>query len=83
MNRMSPLKIEILLHYYCLSGDYDIERLGAPAQSSAVAEFIELGLLRHSERPGQKYEGVSGALKPYVEALCAVPLPQQQWVIPS
>lgn len=79
---MSPLRIEIALHYYTIPGDYDPERLDAPAVKEAIQDYIEAGLLQVSAREGQRFEGVDEALSVYVEALCSVPLPVLKWSMP-
>ena len=80
---MTPLQIEIALHYHCCPGDYDPERLDAPAVKEALEGFVECGLLRRSTRSGQFYEGVNTPLTMYVEALCKVQLPELKWVQPA
>ena len=82
---MSPLEIEILIHYYCSPTEYRDGDLGAPAVRDAMREFVTLGLINVLPEPnehGARYRGNSDALKPYVEALCAIPLPVQRWVLP-
>jgi hypothetical protein len=80
MSRISPLKIEILLHYYYSPHDHSS---ASPAHREAYDEFVKLGLLRVSAKPGIVYEGNAEALRIYVYALCAVPLPERRWVIPT
>ncbi len=80
---MSPLYIEIALHYHCRTDDFP--RLDAPAVKSALIDFVSSGLLRpQSDAPGTRrnYEPTDG-LAVWVEALRAVPWPKQVWAIPS
>ena len=83
---MTPLEIEILLHYY-YSRDYDYTNLCSPAVREACERFVELGLLEEinscSTPLKNKYIGNIDALEPYVKALCSVKLPVQTWVIPT
>lgn len=79
---MSPLEVEILIHYYCSALDF--RDLGAPAIKSAINRFIALGLLKHNDGDeGSQYRPVREALEIYIEAICSVPLPERQWVIPK
>lgn len=79
---MSPLQIEIAIHYRCSPGDYDPARLDAPAVQDAIGIFLQLGLLKKSDKPGQKFEGVEEPLRMYVAALERVPLPRLTWLFP-
>ena len=88
---MSPLMIEILIHYYVTGGvDYGPPRLDAPAVADAINAFLRRGLLFRYETiyPNEKpkkdtpiYIANRDALEPYVNALCRVPLPVKRWVI--
>lgn len=85
----SPLEIKIALHYYCHPGDYDGGE-GPHFESSAVRrmhiEFVERGLLRRVDgepAEGEAHWTAAPALEVYVDALCAVPWPVQEWVIPK
>lgn len=79
---LSPLEVEILIHYYCSNKDF--RNIDAPAVDSAILGFVELGLLkridnRHLGDP--RYEGNNNALKVYVDAICSVPLPELKWTV--
>lgn len=82
MITMTPLKVEILLHYWYSPEDYDPERIGFPAQQEAIGEFVAAGLIREN-LPGSspRYTGNSDALRVYVEAILAVPVPHQEWIL--
>lgn len=75
---VAPAFIEVLLAFW-----YDPnarERDWSPGQVEFISRLESRGILtRH-------YDGRLGcnpdALKPYIIAVCAVPLPIQQWVIP-
>lgn len=77
---MTPLQIEILLHYHCCPGDYRDGDFAAPAVREAIDGFRDAGLLKDSGQ-GRIYEPTDG-VRAYVDALCAVPLPVLQWVVP-
>ena len=77
---MTPLGIEILMHY-CTRG-VDFERMDAPACRDTIANFVKLGLLS-KEAPCDRlpiYFATDGA-RLYLETLCKVPLPVRKWVI--
>lgn len=83
---MTPLEIEILLHYYCV-GNEDFKNLDAPAVETAIKKFVLLGLIceateTEQETHGIKFYGDKRALKVYAEALGEVPLPKNIWVMP-
>ena len=75
------LEIEVLTHYYCTPGDFP--RMDAPAVKEAINKFVNLRLL-YACPDGEKqlYKANYDALEPYINALCGIPLPVQQWVIP-
>lgn len=78
----TPLERAILTHYYVSPTPYPNE---SSLSVELVSRFVDLGLLRrldfHNEF-GAKIEGNKDALEPYMDALAAVPLPVQRWVIP-
>lgn len=77
---MSPLQIEILLHYYCRADDYRRGDFSAPAVRDAITDFNIRDLLRLSSRAGSSYELSAGG-RLYVDALMDVPLPHKEWVL--
>lgn len=82
------LEINILMHYVARCDDYHdgSSTLDAPAVRGAVNNFVERGLLAHSDPAfdfeGRRYMPTDGA-RMYVEALKAVPLPLRAWTMPS
>ena len=81
----SPLERAILAHYYCSNTPYmDGSENWASAQREAVAQFVMLGLLIKTPQDDNttKITANQEALTPYMEALAAVPLPVQRWVVP-
>lgn len=77
---MTPLQIEILMHYHCRTDDYRNGDFSASAVREAIDEFRNMGFLRDS---GERriYEPSDG-VRLYVETLCTIPLPVQRWVMP-
>lgn len=79
----TPLGIEILLHYHCTGGtDFPHP---SPAASDCIAEYVAAGILERIPTPSTaespNYRAVRDATTVYVEALCAVPLPVQRWIV--
>lgn len=75
----APIHLRILLHYYTTPGDF-------PEQSPAVAEarerLTEDGLLEKTGPDEDTWRQITEKGKAHVEALCRLPLPEQQWVTP-
>ena len=82
---MTPLDIELLLHYHCRACDF--ERLDAPAVRESLDHFLREGILRsRSEADGAAYPAsyiVTEKGFVLVQALCATPYPVQRWVMPE
>jgi hypothetical protein len=83
---MSPLEIEILLHYYCLPTDYRDGDFSAPAVKNAIERFRdELNLLEPTQSMDVYHDPhyrITERGRVFVEALCNMPLPVKQWVMP-
>ena len=80
---MSPLKIDILLWYHSRHVDYS--DLVSSAHQEAICYFLNNGYLIMME-PGEEFDmsyKPTEKLHFYVEALCNVPEPVQEWVIPN
>jgi hypothetical protein len=75
---VTPLYIEIALHYVCSTGEFS--RKDAPACKEAIDSLREAGLLRWNDFD-QQHEATEG-LRVWVNALTRVPLPVIQWAIP-
>ena len=81
---MTPLEIEILLHYYSRGDDYRDGDFSAPAVRSAIDSFRGvLGLLQENPGKGGGAYHITERGKVYVAALMDVPLPEQRWVMPT
>jgi hypothetical protein len=76
---VTPLYIEIALHYCCTVGEFP--RIEAPACRDAVNALIDRGLLRWNDE-ARGHEATDG-LRLWLECLCAVPFPIQAWHVPS
>ncbi len=88
---MTPLEIEIILHYYCSAEDYRNGDHSAPAVKCALNRFLEDGLLVHEGfnverfddgRIRARYKVTDRALT-YIAALESVPFPNQVWRMPQ
>jgi len=73
---MTPLEIQIMLHYYYSPNDYNLQ---PPAVQEAVARFLDKDLLRLGSIT--LYEITERGMA-YVEMLKKVPLPICKWVAP-
>lgn len=80
---MTPLQIQILLHYYCKATDY--ENFAPTANAEALEYFLENGYLekRPSEfrTAGEQRYTPTEKLTAYCDALCNVPEPTLRWVV--
>lgn len=80
---MTPFEIEVLMYYYYSAVD-DFPRKSAPIFKGTMQRFIKAGLIIEvslSHPCTYEYKGNREALKAYVEALAAVPLPKQKWIV--
>lgn len=93
LNYTTPLERAILQHYWCYPTRWKGgKNLWSVSDRNAIARFLDLGLLRVRDRSiGPREDDLStveanpDALRPYMDALAAVPLPVQvnQWIIPD
>jgi len=81
---VTPLKMEILLHYYYSPEEYRDGDLSAPAVDEALFWACSEGLLTSIEKSqyGATY-AQTDRLRALVDAWLNVPLPVQVWVIPK
>lgn len=87
---MSPLEIEIMLHYYTTPGDYRDGDFSAPAVRQAIDDLVAWEMLvprRAAFEMGRmpsSYDVSKGGVL-FIDALKAVPRPQRivRWVIPE
>lgn len=82
---MTPLEIEILLHYHCRATDYRDGDFSAPAVKETIERFRADGLIAElifqpipktgrGHAPAPRY-ALTERGQAMVDALCAVPLP--------
>lgn len=88
---MTPLEIEIVLHYYCSHTDYGRDKGGgncpsdAPAVVEALGDLVRSGLIELSGSllaPEPRYL-IADRGSAYVEFLKEMPLPVSKWVMPE
>lgn len=83
---MTPLEIDILLHYHAHTDEYPDR--SSPAQREAFCKFVRDGFLTMDDNnlPGNYLMATyspTEKLHVYIDALCRVPSPVQTWVIPG
>lgn len=78
--RMTPLHMEILLHYNCRPGDWD-----CPTQthSDYVMEHLKAGLLEPYKDPARQKFCISERGEFWLNAALNLPLPVSKWEIPK
>ncbi len=81
---MSPIKLGILMHYYCFPSEYPFQN--SKAESDAVIYLLNEGLLIELEKPTEynaMYKITKRGLM-YMEMITSLPLPQSKtvWVNP-
>lgn len=80
---MTPLQIEMLLHYYSRADDYRDGDFSAPAVREALEGFKRDELLEEdkADTPRTCYV-ITERGRVYIEAIRAIPLPERRWVMP-
>jgi len=76
---MTPLQIEMILHFHCSAEPWP--RLGAPACSEAIRIFQEEKLVEVPTNIDNVVLTEKG--RAYVKFLCMLPLPMATWGIPG
>lgn len=82
---MTSLQIRMVLHYYAIGEPYGVrepEHACSPAVYQQRGALVELGLLKEDGEWPAGYRTTERG-NAYVEALCAMPLPIQKWVMPD
>ena len=82
---MTPFELDILLHYYSRADDHPVMFDNPPIWPQTRDHFKAEELL--GERPADKRHGdalyyLTERGKAYIEAVLALPLPVQVWVMP-
>jgi hypothetical protein len=82
---MTPLEIQIALHYYVSPTDFREGDFSAPAVRSAIDRFQACDLLRvrKAGENGDACYVATPRLNAYVEKLKSIELPIQRWVYPD
>lgn len=91
---MTPLQVQILLHYQCRVTDYENgmgDHWNSKPVQDALLGFCKAGILKFNATPTpagyqkSSYIPVHEAMSVYIDAVCSVPLPveKQCWVMPS
>lgn len=82
---MTPLEINIMLHYYYSPDDFRNGDFSAPAVRCAIDRFKgELGLLTaDTQENSSRYYKPTERGEVYIRALMELPLPVQTWVMPT
>jgi hypothetical protein len=77
---MTPLEIEILMHYCTRGKDYRDGDFSAPAVREAIDNFVREGVIKPSydARTGMAYAATDRA-RVFLDYICALPLPDQVW----
>lgn len=78
---MTPLQIEILLHYHCSPDDYRGGDFSAQAVKESIVKLVNDRLLERIE--ADRTWELTERGRAMVEFLCAVPLPVAKWVLPE
>ena len=74
-SEMSPLEIEILLHYFARTNDYWEDNPSSPASSDAIIRFLDCEFLKLTRIGSPKY-AITRIGRALVETLTSVPLPE-------
>ena len=80
---MTPLQLEILLHYYACANDFRDGDFSAPAVREAIDRFKDGEMLTIDDGKGVATYMLTERGRVYVEAVLAVPLPERRWVMPA
>lgn len=80
---MTPLQLEILLHYYSRADDYRCGDFGAPAVRDAIEYFKREELIVAADPKQDRCYALGERGRVLVEAVRSVPLPERRWVMPS
>lgn len=76
---MTPLQIEMLLHYHCsCKTDYNNGDFNVPAVQEAIDWFLKVEVLKRRERTSRFTFELTLRGKVYVERLINTPLPEYE-----
>lgn len=74
---MSPLGIEIMLHYFCRCCDWDRP---SPASDELLIRLVDTGMLEHRNASHEQRYEITPRGSAYVEFLKKVPIPTRREV---
>lgn len=83
---MSPLQIKLLLHIYCCRAPFEGPTVGSAPHNEALLWFLKEGLIEKvPELQAENDNGYEVTEKGrfYCEAICNIPLPVTQWILPD
>lgn len=82
---MTPLQINMLLHYYAIAEPYAVreqEHANSPAVHEQRHILVNWGLIKVDITNPSGFSVTDKGLV-YVEAICNIPLPVMRWEIPK
>jgi len=80
---MTPLQLEILVHYYAHAVDYRDGDFSAPAVREAVDQFRNDGWLKaNTDQTWDMAYTRTPKLAAFIEHVCELPEPILTWVMP-
>lgn len=81
---MTPLQIEILLHYSYGATDFRDGDFSAPAVRSAINVFKDMeGMLEVDHTTGNRAYRLTARGQAFVNHICNLPLPTIKWEMPQ
>jgi hypothetical protein len=80
---MTPLQIEILLHYWSRAEDYRQGDFTAPAVREAIDWFMHEGMLeRNTDASRDTAYRTTERAQAWIEYVKSLPLPTHTWLMP-
>lgn len=79
--KITPLHIEIMLHYNCGTSDYRDGDFSAPAVSNSINELYRNELLKNTLTGNDRF-CITEKGRAWIYGLCQTPMPIQKWVMP-
>ena len=80
---MSPLGIEILLHYHCIASDHRACVENVPIWPEIRDWLLKEGLVKTPSKVSSRTYDLTERGEVYIRALLNTPLPVQRWAMPS
>lgn len=79
---MSPLQLQILLHYRGSATDFREGDFSAPSVREAIDWFKFEGMLAETNGDGYACYRLTQRANVYIDAMLELPFPEQKWVMP-